>query len=142
MVLSLTSHAQVTVPVSLAEQLLHTEYHVYEHTDGSTLVRTTSYSLPADVHAHVDVVQPTTMFGLFKPMRSTIHEDNDSIAAPALAGNVLASTGATVNVSCNSTITPQCLYDLYEADHNGTAANGNSIGITGMLLFLAKRHSS
>jgi hypothetical protein len=83
----------------------------------------------------VDVVQPTTMFGLFKPMRSTIHEDNDRIEAPALAGNVLASTGATVNASCNSTIIPQCLYDLYEVDYNGTAANGNSIAITGIFLF-------
>jgi tripeptidyl-peptidase-1 len=121
------------VPVSLAEELLDTEYHVFQHASGESIVRTTAYRLPAHVHAHVDVVQPTTMFGLFRPMATTSHLADESSALVSAAGSVLASTGATVNASCNSTITPQCLYDLYSVNHNGTARTRNSIGATGYL---------
>jgi tripeptidyl-peptidase-1 len=121
------------VPVSLAEELLDTEYHVFQHASGESIVRTTAYRLPAHVHAHVDVVQPTTTFGLFRPMTATSHFADESSALVSAASSVLASTGATVNASCNSMITPQCLYDLYSVNHNGTTGNGNSIGTTGYL---------
>jgi tripeptidyl-peptidase-1 len=129
----LISFGQLSIPISLAEELLSTEYYIYENADGDFIARTTSYSLPAHVHAHVDVVQPTTMFGLFKPMRTTSHLGKVEDLVPAAAGTMLASTGTTVNISCNTTITPQCIYELYGVDYKATANNGNKIGITGAL---------
>jgi tripeptidyl-peptidase-1 len=35
---------------------------MYVHNDGSTLVRTSEWSLPEHLHNHVDLVQPTTSF--------------------------------------------------------------------------------
>lgn len=52
----------VTVPVAKVEQLLQTEYSVYRHLDGSTLVRAPEWSLPEHLHEHIDVVQPTNSF--------------------------------------------------------------------------------
>lgn len=49
----------VALPVSAVEELLDTEYHVYENDAGTRLVRTTQYSLPKSLHDHIDVIQPT-----------------------------------------------------------------------------------
>ncbi|KAF9006662.1 peptidase S8/S53 domain-containing protein [Cyathus striatus] len=44
------------VPVRLAETMLNTTYYVWKHLEsGEHLVRTTSYSLPAHLHDHVDI---------------------------------------------------------------------------------------
>ncbi|KAF8897766.1 tripeptidyl peptidase A [Infundibulicybe gibba] len=126
------------VPVSLAEKMLDTTYHVWKHVaSGDYLLRTTSYSLPADLHEHVDVVQPTTMFGRFKGMKSTLVFKEEAPAAN-LAENlppfVNADTGVTVNASCNATITIGCLDQLYNAvGYVPQATNKNQIGITGYL---------
>lgn len=49
----------VALPVSEVEELLDTEYHVYEDDKKSRIVRTTQYSLPKSLHGHIDVIQPT-----------------------------------------------------------------------------------
>lgn len=78
------------------------------------VVRTTSYSLPEHIHGHVDVIQPTTMFGLLKPMRTTSHWDEDEIVEAEFGATARLASGATVDLSCNTTITPTCLKQLYE----------------------------
>jgi tripeptidyl-peptidase-1 len=40
----------IYVDVASAERLLHTEYSVYKHEGGSTLVRTSEWSLPLHLH--------------------------------------------------------------------------------------------
>ena len=55
----------VTASVSIeqAESLLNTTYSVYRHVhDGTELLRTTEWSLPAHLHSLIDVVQPTNSF--------------------------------------------------------------------------------
>lgn len=49
----------VSLPVAKVEQLLDTEYHQYQHTDGAQVIRTTQYSLPRSLQQHVDIVAPT-----------------------------------------------------------------------------------
>ncbi|KZT50360.1 subtilisin-like protein [Calocera cornea HHB12733] len=116
----------LTLPVSLAEALLDTTYHVYRHTpSGDYLVRTLQYSLPAHLHAHVDVVQPSTTFARLAPKRSTLHG-----APVALAS---ASTPA-IPASCNHTITPACLKEIYNVGaYVPSATSGNKLGIAGYL---------
>jgi tripeptidyl-peptidase I len=61
-----------TVTVDKVEQMLGTKYNLYKHTVTSeTIVRTMSYSLPTELHDHVNVVTPATYFGTTKAMRST-----------------------------------------------------------------------
>jgi hypothetical protein len=60
----------VHLPVRKAETLLDTTYSVYAHNDGSTLVRAPEWSLPENLHQHIDLVQPTTSF--FRTTKQTV----------------------------------------------------------------------
>ena len=50
----------VTVPVSLANKLLDTQFSTFtEVKTGKKTIRTLSYSIPAALQGHLDVVHPT-----------------------------------------------------------------------------------
>ncbi|KAF8897765.1 tripeptidyl peptidase A [Infundibulicybe gibba] len=126
----------VRVPVSLAEKMLDTKYHVWEHiTSGEYLVRTTSYSLPQHLHEHIEVIQPTTIFARWKGMKSTLHY-TDHVEEKTIANPVapVMTPSGPVDASCNVTITITCLQQLYNAvGYKPQAVNKNQIGITGYL---------
>ncbi|KAJ2934290.1 hypothetical protein H1R20_g2804, partial [Candolleomyces eurysporus] len=129
----------IKVPVKTVEKMLDTKYNVWKHTaSGDVLVRTTSYSLPAELYDYIDVIQPTTMFGRLRTARSTIvwNDDEDlSSAALAKVGTITdTASGAVVDATCNRTITIKCLQQLYNAEgYTPLATVKNSIGITGYL---------
>ncbi|KAK7062335.1 Tripeptidyl-peptidase sed2 [Favolaschia claudopus] len=132
----------VTLPVNLVEKMLDTKYHIW-HKNGEYIVRTTSYSLPKNVHDHVELVQPTTMFGTFKKLKSTIHSVSP-ITSQAESQKSQpffdSTTGLTVDASCNTTITITCLQQIYNAVGYTPSANvGNSIGIAAYLEDFANR---
>lgn len=113
-------------------------YHVYEHSSGDTLVRTTSYSLPEYLHAHIELIQPTTLFSRFRANRVTSHFDQKGQAseassdAPAI--KVPSASGGTVDASCNTTVTVTCLKELYNAvGYIPLANSGNLVACTGYL---------
>ncbi|EJT99523.1 subtilisin-like protein [Dacryopinax primogenitus] len=117
----------LTLPVSLAEELLDTEYHVFHHTtSGDYLVRTLGYSLPTHLHAHIDVVQPSTTFARLQPKRSSLHGDSIVLSSEAAIPPVPAS--------CNHTITPACLKEIYNVgNYTASSTSGNILGIAGYL---------
>ncbi|KAG6845429.1 hypothetical protein H0H87_009336 [Tephrocybe sp. NHM501043] len=128
----------LTIPISLAEKMLDTKYNVWiHHSSGDQIVRTTRYSLPENVHDHIDVIQPTTMFAQLKKMRSTslFADETDSAQFSEFNGaaSVLTTDGVTIDASCNTTITLKCLQQLYNFVDYKPTAKGNSIGITGYL---------
>ncbi|KDQ10573.1 hypothetical protein BOTBODRAFT_115655 [Botryobasidium botryosum FD-172 SS1] len=113
----------IAVPVHLAESMLDTKYNVYKHdATGTQLVRAEGYSLPEYLHAHVDVVQPTTMFG--RGMRAMAK------TSPILLGEPTVFSPAD---NCTDTrITPACLQDLYKTKGYAPKVPGrNKIGVTG-----------
>lgn len=120
------------------------EYSIFTHSStGESLVRTTAYSLPENLHGHIDVVQPTTHFSGTKALKSTLrfsknqHPFIDATAPPI---NVPSASGGQVDASCNETITITCLLQLYNAvGFTASATNGNQIGITGYLEQFANR---
>ncbi|KAH7909407.1 peptidase S8/S53 domain-containing protein [Hygrophoropsis aurantiaca] len=143
----------IRVPVSLAEEMLNTTYHVYHHAkSGDSIIRTTSYSLPEILHEHIELIQPTTMFARFKAMKSTLHwagtssfastpvpgtksaphrAGSSALLSSSVSGTVTGPAGNQVDASCNITITLSCLRQIYNAvDYNTSATNGNKIGIT------------
>lgn len=63
-----------TVPIGTAEEMLQTEYHEFQHDDGSTANRAPVWSLPQHLHEHIDIVQPTTSF--FHPKKELVPGDN------------------------------------------------------------------
>ncbi|KAI0036025.1 tripeptidyl peptidase A [Vararia minispora EC-137] len=127
----------VRVPVALAEEMLATKYHAWQHADGGDVIlRTTSYSLPAHVHDHVELVHPTTFFGHTRALRTTFRfsEVQDPPVPVSSEKILIPGSGITVDPSCNTTITVTCLKELYNAiGFQASAHNGNQIAVTGYL---------
>ncbi|KAG2355855.1 peptidase S8/S53 domain-containing protein [Suillus spraguei] len=125
----------IRVPVGLAEEMLDTTYYVYKHAEtGDSIVRTTSYSLPENLHNHVDLIQPTTMFARFKAFKSTLHWANQPSVLSTSSGTITGPAGNQIDASCNNTITISCLKQLYNSvSYNTSATNGNQLGLTAYL---------
>ncbi|KIY71894.1 subtilisin-like protein [Cylindrobasidium torrendii FP15055 ss-10] len=130
----------LSVSVAQAERMLDTTYGVYTHPETSeTVVRTLSYSLPEELHQHIDVMTPTTYFSTLQTLRSNsfIIEENVGDNDVALK---TAAVGAAVPSSCNTAITIACLKALYNtAGYVPTATDVNVLGVAGYLDQYANR---
>ncbi|KAL0581860.1 hypothetical protein V5O48_000228 [Marasmius crinis-equi] len=131
----------VSVPIGVAEGLLDTTYHVWRHVEsGDQIVRTTSYSVPEHLDAHIDLVHPTTMFGRPRAMRATVHSlEVELVTESEFASSTMNLNSAVpgVDLSCNGTITIACLRQLYNVSgytpSSEDVSSGSSIGVTGYL---------
>lgn len=111
--------------VSQAEEMMDTKFHTYRSSvRPMEKIRTLHYSVPAELHQHIDMIQPTTRFGQIRPEFSQIIDKH-----------VLGVAGTEFNLtSCNTTITPSCLQALYNI--KGFTPNSNSSGFIGVTGFL------
>lgn len=120
----------VHLPIDMVESLLDTEYHTYKHKDGSVVARTTSWSLPRHLHAHIDTIQPTTSF-----FRGAAHAATyiDEVAEVPASYKTPANT--SISAVCNVTsVTPECFETLYKTKWYQTKATSkNSVGFTNYL---------
>ncbi|KAK9439398.1 tripeptidyl-peptidase 1 precursor [Metarhizium brunneum] len=108
----------VHASVADVEKLLHAEYDPFVAQDsGEVIMRTLQYSLPDNLKQHIDVVQPTTYFGV-KSVRLT---------QISLQNNNTPSTQA----SCKNS-NPSCLSDLYSYGSAKAYSNGR-MGIAGFI---------
>ncbi|KAK5220497.1 hypothetical protein LTR72_007119 [Exophiala xenobiotica] len=139
----------VTLPVESVEDLLNTEYSVYEHSDGSTLVRTEGYSLPRHLLDHISTIQPTNSWARLAPGRESRKEllkRNPDIKKRASHAHIAAEwspppapirlpSNTTIQSVCNFTaVTPDCLRTLYGTlDYGVKAAGQNKMGHTSYL---------
>lgn len=89
------------ISIAEAEALLSTHYYRYEHPTAGSVHRCASYSLPAEVAEHIDVVAPTTQFP---------------------APRALSSVGAAAS---GSGVTPDVIRTIYGVG-NATATNSAS----------------
>ncbi|KAG6364221.1 hypothetical protein INS49_005819 [Diaporthe citri] len=120
--------------VGTANTLLDTQFDWYRGEDGVQMMRTTRYSVPQDVAAHINFVQPTTRFGTAKRLAS--HVDIMDGGAPtdgtskwvSAPDNLKVNAANAVDPACNTAITPQCLFQLYNVNFKGNPAGGNTAG--------------
>ncbi|KAJ7493198.1 peptidase S8/S53 domain-containing protein [Mycena galericulata] len=123
----------IRVSVAQAESMLNTKYGVYHHAGSdSYVVRTMEYSLPRELHSHVDVITPTTYFGTLRSMRAT------SFIQPQTTGDVESFAAEisplAVPASCGSTVTAACVRAMYNTTNYVPKATAtNKLGITGYL---------
>jgi tripeptidyl-peptidase-1 len=107
----------IALPVSKVERLLDTEYYRYQNDRGEQVVRTTRYSLPRSLHAHIDTVQPTNYFSTPKTFESTLKvAEWDAPAADSRAFSRIAAPGySNIGAVCNNTVgvTSLCVRTLY-----------------------------
>ena len=113
------------IPVELAQKMLSAKYDIFRHTiSGEEVVRTLSYSIPKQLHDHIDVVLPCTYFGTVRSMKIT-----SSLHSTPLH-NIVRDTSSIP--SCNTTITPACLRALYNtSSYVPVSTNVNKLAIAG-----------
>lgn len=124
----------VITDVATANELLDADFHWYEYVaGGGAKLRTLSYSVPDEVAAHVDLVQPTTRFGQLGAQRSTISEIKiiDEADEAGLRVDVEA-TPAAAAAACVTTVTPACLKDQYNIGYT-PSTEGNLVAFASYL---------
>lgn len=100
----------IYVDVESAERLLDTEYSVFEHEDGATLIRTPEWSLPLHLHDRIDTIQPTTAF-MCTPAQST---DYKQFASPWIPPGYKPPTNETISKVCQFfPVKIECFRTLY-----------------------------
>jgi tripeptidyl-peptidase-1 len=100
---------EVVIPASEAERLLDTEYYVFEHEDGTRLVRTHEWSLPVHLHEHIDAIQPTTSF-----FRGAAQSNDIADIADWISPTYTTPSDPIIAKVCNvSSVTPECFMNLY-----------------------------
>jgi len=106
----------VFVSVAKAEEMLNTEYHVFQHkVSGTKVTRSLAYSLPPSVKPFIDVIGPTSRFpALNIPIKESLPPLNK-------------------NAALCSNSDPTCLRALYQVGQ-AAGTTGNASGcVTGYL---------
>ncbi|KAH9902589.1 subtilisin-like protein [Cubamyces lactineus] len=124
------------VTVAEAEELLGTEYYVYEHADSGhkQVGCDKAYHLPEHVSKHVELITPTIHFDK-KVRRSVEGRSVKSKVGNPGSGPVSPKTTGTIKTifnqleNCDEQITPICLRALYSFVYDPVATHKNSIGI-------------
>ncbi|CAH7671953.1 peptidase S8/S53 domain-containing protein [Phakopsora pachyrhizi] len=123
------------IPLAQVENMLDTKYFYFQDAEGNNLLRTEQYGLPHYLHEHVDLVQPTTLFGRLRQERSNI-----AVIEPMPIPYTFSYDTSTKDSKCHSpfAVSNQCLRELYHASDYIISPNSKSkIGITGFLGELA-----
>ncbi|KAJ7081328.1 family S53 protease-like protein [Mycena belliarum] len=119
----------VDVPVSKANEMLDANYETFTHIDtGKQIIRTLSYSLPAELHAHIEAMHPTTGFG--KPLTAGRQPVVTASDRPAFNSSIHSDA---VPSSCASTVTPACLQAMYGIPTTLATQKSNSIAVAGFI---------
>ncbi|EJF58997.1 family S53 protease-like protein [Dichomitus squalens LYAD-421 SS1] len=110
--------------VAQANALFNANFTVFKDEDGAEVIRTLSYSLPAELQGHVDLVHPTISFpdsasnvqpNSKKRALYTSHDHSRRNAPPA----------------CSNGTSPACLQALYQIPATPNVNPTNRIGVTG-----------
>ena len=123
----------IRLSIAEAEDLFDTKYSVFEHADGTRLMRTLEWSVPLSLHGHITTIQPTNSFLRSRPHAVTVKPykiENEAHPSPyhyPSPGNVSAV--------CNATgITPTCLRTLYGTTNYTPKVPGlNKVGLNDFL---------
>ncbi|KAF1833456.1 tripeptidyl-peptidase-like protein [Decorospora gaudefroyi] len=114
-------------PIKRAEEMMATTFKTYQSQARPDVkrVRSLGYSVPGTVRAHIDMIQPTTRFGHIKPERNQIlSQELEETPISVLP----------INTTCNTSINPSCLAELYNYKSYNASANANvTIGVSGFL---------
>ena len=101
--------------VAQANKMLGTEFKTYMDETGTTKLRTTEYSLPESLKAHVDLVSPTTYFGKTKAMRSIQAKNAQPLAPRSLPAS--CNTSILFENETFPAFIPECLEIEYNINN-------------------------
>lgn len=120
--------------VGTANALFNASYQQYTN-NGNTKLRTLSYTIPDDIQEHIALIDPGLYFGnskAFLPMMAT-RASRTKPRSPNTPPRHLA-TRTTVDASCQTSITPACLKELYNVgNYTPSATSGSKVGFGSFL---------
>lgn len=117
--------------VETANSLLNASYKFYQKGD-VTKLRTLSYSLPEAVQDSIVLVDPGLYFGGLQAFAPSQRPSKPALKRTATP-DVLA-TRTTVDASCQTSITPACLKELYSiGNYTPSVRSGSKIGFGSFL---------
>ncbi|KAI1332699.1 peptidase S8/S53 domain-containing protein [Xylariaceae sp. FL0255] len=115
------------VDLKTANTLLKANYQQYTN-DGVTKLRTLSYTIPEEVQDYIALVDPGVYFGSTKAFVPTPSR------AKFTPTEKRDATKTTVDASCQTSITPTCLKELYNvAGYVPEVSSGSHIGFGSFL---------
>ncbi|KAF8073566.1 subtilisin-like protein [Lyophyllum atratum] len=124
---------ELNATVAEAENLLNAEYHVYSHVEsGDEQIGCESYSVPAHVRPHIDLIKPTVHFN--HRLAPQLSKRASNLGAPSASRGPKRKSFAKVAITpslatCDQMITLDCLRALYSVDYQPIATEKNSFGI-------------
>jgi tripeptidyl-peptidase I len=117
----------LTVSIKQANALFAANFMNFLHSEsGETFTRTLSFSFPSELVGHVNTAHPMTSFTDPKDVRlapAEMHWAKREIKTDVQKRQVAAS--------CNSTITPACLEELYGIPTTAATQKSNTLLVTG-----------
>ncbi|KAJ7320853.1 subtilisin-like protein [Mycena albidolilacea] len=125
---------QLDVTIAEAESLLRAEYYVYsDDEDGSVRVGChDGYTLPDHVSKHVDLVWPTVHFGGPRSIsrRSESVPPSSRFGRESGASTIpIENLAALAESGCDTSVTLDCLRELYNFDFTPVSGDVNTIGV-------------
>jgi tripeptidyl-peptidase-1 len=124
--------------VGTANRLLNAEFQRYQR-DGVSKIRTTAYSVPEELAAHIDIIHPTTFFGktaTFDPVHINFEElaQQDQLEKRQQSSEVYSTKQPKVADACARQISPACVKQLYNVgNYTASATSGSRIGFGSFL---------
>ncbi|OKL58539.1 Tripeptidyl-peptidase sed4 [Talaromyces atroroseus] len=116
--------------VSKANSLLGADFNYYSD-GGAAKLRTLSYSVPSDIKSDIDLISPTTYFG--KTSTSRAIKTYKSKRSPSTT-TTSSSSAVSVAASCQTSITPACLKQMYNVgNYTPNAQSGSRVGFGSFL---------
>ncbi|KIP04581.1 hypothetical protein PHLGIDRAFT_25524 [Phlebiopsis gigantea 11061_1 CR5-6] len=115
----------VSVPVNKANELFDADFAVYTHSDtGKQIVRTLSYSIPAELSGHLDFVHPTISFSNPYGTRPVVSTPFVKPAKRAIEPLATCSTTA---------VTPACVESIYGIPKTLATSTSNTLAVSGFI---------
>lgn len=114
-----------TGSVDNVNRLLNASFAYYQNGDSKKL-RTTQYSIPDGLVSYIDIISPTVYFG----------KAQGAAPVSSKSSQVQGQKGSSTEVSpsCQTSITPSCLKDMYNiGDYVPDPAAGSRIGFGSFL---------
>ena len=120
--------------IATVNRVLNASYQHYQR-DGASKLRTLQYSIPDDLQPHVAFVDPGTFFGRLPTGPAVQVTPTPSQATPTRrSGQGQLASNTTVSPSCQTSITPSCLKQLYNVgDYEPDPKSGSRIGFGSFL---------
>lgn len=116
-----------------AEEILKTEYYVFTHEDsGDEQIGRQTYSIPARMEKHIDLIMPTVHFNHLPSPMVQRKRTGGLGALESQPGPHRVEEEVTVTptlAKCDKLITMECLRALYNIDYTPVATKKNSFGI-------------